>query len=259
MHTTNDIPDHLRQPPGLYPYLAAMPDYWRHAMDVAHRLLDQHEAASPNATYYQDNFGDDYINALEFDGIARPLVVTSIHEVTSCLNSSARKDNPDWCAYSAALEELKALPRGTQILVRKIYEGGDHWEAKINAGAGYINGCSTMQRFKEQPGPEEAVKTLLRYEAYLARQQAQKERLILANYGRIKELGLVPGMRLREVRALHNGRTRSFSFDISAVHDNGTLRLVNGKLRGSRATFDTTKEACEISAENLDINNVRVA
>lgn len=247
----NDLPSHLRRA-GTYPYLDnELNRYWLHAVDTAHTLLDKHRQLHGNATYYQDNFGDDFVSLLENDWIEQPVQVIREIELDLRLYGNDRKQDPSWQQYSAAVEQLKTSPRGTQVLVHMLSDDHAHWEARIHAGGGYISECGTMPRYKEKPSHEAAVSTLLHYEAYLARKCAEKDNEIIANYAKIRELGIHPGMELCKVEVSTFGKCCLMSFTVQQIYENGVLQLVNGRRRGSWKRYEMALAASLICPANI--------
>jgi hypothetical protein len=249
--TPREIPSSLRRA-GTYPYLDnALNEYWLHAIDTAHILIDRHTKALGNQTYYQDQFADDFIAALKADYITRPIEILGEFELDNTLLLAEKKTDAAWSAYCDACTALKESPRGSQIHVRLHGTGEAMWGALIHCGGGGLNNCNTMAKTVAKPQVDAVVGCLLSFEAYLARKQAERDLLLLANYDRIRTLRLQPGIRLQDVEFLHNGTIRKMSFRISDIDESGLLSLVDGKLRGSGATFTGRKNACQIDAANL--------
>jgi hypothetical protein len=254
----HDIPAELRRA-GLYPYLDnELREYWFHAIDVAHQLLKRHKGARGRETYYQDQFGVDFIGALQDNWIPESAGVTGIFKLDHSLTAEQKTGDAGWCEYKAAREELKTLPRGSQILVHKRSLAYTAWEARIHAGGQYVSDCATMQKYAQQPPATAAVNCLLSYEAYMARKQAESEMLMLANFAHIRELQLQPGTALKEVEFFHNGKMRKFSFTIQSISPNGKLVLAAGKLRGSANSFSTTVDACSVDQQSIVVPTVPV-
>lgn len=249
--THHEIPATLRRA-GMYPYLDnELQEYWLHAIDVAHQLLARHRQARGRETYYQDQFGSDFIGTLQNSWIPESAGVVGIFKLDNSLTAEQKKGEAAWCEYKAARDELKGRPRGSQILVHKRSISFTAWEARIHAGGQYVSDCATMEKYAEQPPAAAAINCLLSYEAYLARKQAESELLMLANYARIRDLHLRPGMALKEIELVRNGKTRKFSFSIESITPDGKLVLTAGKLRGSANTFSSTINACSIDGNSI--------
>jgi hypothetical protein len=233
-----------------YPYLTkAFLPLWLESLGVAHALLDRHEAEHGNETYYQDNFGADYIDALAdpqfgsdqfiFDGVTDPALV-HLH----------RNDQPAWQAFKHAQEGLKSAPRGAIAILGN----GDRWHIRVHAGEGYICECRTMRSSGPKPSAREIHECLLSSEGYTARCQAREEKKILANFARLRELKLRPGMTIRDVELSHKNRLSKISFKIESITDTGYLQLTDGMLRGSRQRFTASVPACKIVAAQVRAN-----
>lgn len=249
--TPREISPLLRRA-GNYPYLDnALHEYWLHAIDTSHTLIDRHAKAFGTQTYYQDQFGDDYIATLQTDFITRPIEIFGQFDLDNTLLPADRNGDPEWSAYRKACGALKESPRGSQIHIRLHGTGQAMWGAIIHCGGGSLNNCMTMAKTVAKPQVDAVVGCLLSFEAYLARKQAERDLVLLANYDRVRTLRLQPGMRLQDVEFLHNGAVRKMSFRISDIDESGLLTLVDGKLRGSGATFTGRKNACQIDAANL--------
>lgn len=240
------LPAAIRKTGG-YPYLSnSLFPLWLEGLRVSHQLLDVHEKNHGNEIYYQDNFGVDYIAALGdpqfgtsgivFDGVTEP-EMAHLH----------RNDQPAWQAFKAAKDCLKTAPRGAIALL------GDQgrWHISIHAGDGYVSDCKTMRSSGPKPEAREIQECLLSYEAYLARCQAKRERTILRNFARLRELNLQPGQIVRDVELLHNGKRSKINFKIGEISHTGYLSLTDGTRRGARARFSTTIPACDISKDQV--------
>jgi len=230
-----------------YPYLTkAFLPLWLEALRVTHLLLERHEAEHGQETYYQDNFGADYIatladpqfgsNAIMFDGVSDP-AMSHLH----------RNDQPAWQAFKKAQEGLKSAPRGAIAL----FDNAGHWHIRVHAGEGYISECRTMRSSGPKPTAQEIHECLLSSEAYTARCQAREERKILMNYARLRELRLHPGMTIRDVELNYNYKRSKISFKVDSISQSGYLSLVDGILRGSRQRFTATVPACQIVASQI--------
>jgi hypothetical protein len=230
-----------------YPYLVnAYLPMWLEGLRVAHRLLDVHEEWNGNETYYQDNFGKDYIEAFAnpqfgsseilFDGVTDPSMA-----------HLQRSDQPAWQALKQAQEGLKTAPRGAIAMLRD----GERWHIRLHAGEGYISECRTMRSSGPKPEVREIHECLLATEAYTARCQAREEKEILRNFARLCELNLQPGQTLRDVELLHNYKSTKMSFKIVSISDTGYLKLGDGVLRGSRQRFTAVVPAWKITAGQL--------
>ncbi|KFC72683.1 hypothetical protein FG94_01860 [Massilia sp. LC238] len=240
------LPEAMRKTNG-YPYLSnSFFPLWLEGLRVTHQLLDVHEENHGNEVYYQDSFGADYIAALEdpqfgtsgivFDGVTDP-EMTHLH----------RNDQPAWQAFKAAKEGLKTAPRGTIALLND--QG--RWHIAIHAGDAYISDCRTMRSSGPKPTVREIQECLLSYEGYLARCHAKRERTILRNFARLRDLNLQPGQILRDVELLHRGKHRKMTFKISAISDGGYLSLTDGTLRGTGERFNATIPACDVSKDQM--------
>lgn len=248
-----ELPANLRRA-GSYSYLDnELNAYWLHAIDVAHDLITKHEIAHGWETYYQVDFAADFIVALKDNGIAQPAEIMGEISLDYAIRLEDRKSDIAFVWHKEAIEKLKVSPRGTQFLVEIKWAMGDgtHWEVRIHTGGGNISECKTMERYTERPPVAAAVQCMLSYEAYLARSQADKERICLANYARIRELDLQPGLKLRDIEIHFNGKYRKMSFDIQAINSSGSLSLINGKMRGSSSVFNCEKDAMTINSENF--------
>jgi hypothetical protein len=95
---------------------------------------------------------------------------------------------------------------------------------------------------------------LLSSEGYTARCQAREEKKILANFARLRELKLQPGMTIRDVELSHKNRLSKISFKIESITGTGYLQLTDGMLRGSRQRFTASVPACEIVAAQVRAN-----
>jgi hypothetical protein len=248
IHEPQQLPVTMRLREALhYPYLVnAYLPMWLEGLRVAHRLLDVHEKWNGDETYYQDNFGKDFIEALAdpqfgsseilFDGVTDPSMA-HLH----------RNEQPAWQAFKQAQEGLKTAPRGAIALLRD----GDRWQIRVHAGEGYISECRTMRSSGPKPEVREIHECLLATEAYTARCQAREEKEILRNFARLRELNLQPGQTLRDVELLHNYKFTKMSFRIVSISDTGYLKLGDGVLRGSRQRFTAVVPAWKITASQL--------
>jgi hypothetical protein len=236
----------MRQAHG-YPYLSsAFKSLWLDGLSVAHQLLARHEEKHGYETYYQDSFGTDYIAALAdpqfgtedimFDGVTEPSMA-HLH----------RNDQPAWQAFAKAREDLKSAPRGAIALL----DDGRRWHIRLHAGEGYISECKTMRCAGPKPTAREIQECLLSYEGYLARKHAGKEREILRNFARLRELNLQPGQTVRDVELPHNGKRAKISFKIQSISDTGYLSLTDGMLRGSSSRLNGSVAACQITANQV--------
>lgn len=230
-----------------YPYLTnAFLPLWLEALRVAHLLLDRHEAEHGQETYYQDNFGADYIatladpqfgsDAIMFDGVTDP-AVSHLH----------RNAQPAWQAFKKAQEGLKSAPRGAIALL----DNAGHWHIRVHAGDGYVSDGTTMRSSGPKPTAREIHECLLSFEAYTARCQAREERKILMNYARLRDLHLQPGMTIRDVELNYNCKRSKISFKVDSISESGYLKLVDGVLRGSRQRFTASVPACQIVAAQV--------
>lgn len=254
----HDIPAEFRRA-GMYHYLDnELREYWLHAIDVAHQLLKRHKDTHGRATYYQDQFGADFIAALQNNWIPESAGIVGIFKLDQSLTAEQKKSDAGWCEYKAAREALQTQSRGSQILVHKRSIGYTAWEARIHAGGQYISDCATMKKYEQQPPAAAAVNCLLSYEAYLARKQAESELLMLANYARIRELQLQPGTALKEIELLHKGKMRKFSFAVQSITPTGKLVLAAGKLRGSASGFSSTIDASSIDRQSIALPTMPV-
>lgn len=242
----SQLPPTMRQAHG-YPYLQnEFFSLWLAGLDVAHQLLELHEEQHGHETYFQDSFGAHYISALAdprfgtedivFDGVTDPSVA-HLH----------RNDQPAWQAFANAREGLKSAPRGAIALLNN----GGRWHIRLHAGGGYISECRTMRCTGPKPTASEIHSCLLSYEGYLARKQAEKEREIIRNFARLRELNLQPGQTVRDVEQTHNGKRSKISYRIQSISDTGYLSLVDGVLRGSRTRFTGSVAACRITASQV--------
>lgn len=250
----NDLPAKLRGA-GLYTYLNTHhQSYWRHAVDVAHDLLnrfnEQHDGERFKV-YYQDQFSADFLAALKQTDLAPEAKLLGPFELNRSLLGTDKDNDQNHLGYGEALSELRAGPRGMALVYKSVYEGGSHWEASVHCGGGYISGCNTMAK-TSKPATYEAIRAnVLSYESYLARKQAECEQVILKNYARINELSLRPGTCLQDVEINLDYKQRRMRFVILAVHENGQIMLGEGKMRGSSKIFSATIDAIRIKAENI--------
>jgi hypothetical protein len=230
-----------------YPYLAnSFRPLWLEALQVAHLLLDRHKAEHGDETYYQDNFGFDFIAALPdpqfgssdivFDGVTDP-AMAHLH----------RNDQPAWQAFKDAQQGLKTAPRGAIALLKD----GERWHIRVHAGEGYVCDCKTMRSSGPKPTAQEIHNCLLSSEGYSARCQAREERTMLKNFARLRDLNLQPGMTILDVEINHNCKRTKISFKIESISSIGYLKLFDGVLRGSRQRFTATVPACLIVAEQV--------
>ena len=237
------LPAALRKNHG-YPYLCnSLFPMWLEGLEVSHRLLDAHEQQHGNDTYYQDNFGKDYIGALANPQFGADEIVFNAVTDPSMAHLH-RKDHPSWQALKEACEGLKTAPRGAIALLGD----ADRWHIRIHAGDGYISDCKTMRSSGPKPSIGEIQNCVLSYEAYLSRCQARDERAVLKNFARLRELDLQPGQTVRDVELQHNGKRSKISFTIKSISDTGYLSLVDGVLRGSRSRFTATVPARDVTA-----------
>ena len=232
----------------LYPYLNnEFFSLWLDGLNVAHQLLERHQAAHGNSTYYQDNFGLDYIAALDnpqfgdgagivFDCVADP-ALSDLH----------RNDHPDWQAFKQAREDLKSAPRGTIALLN----AEDRWHIRIHCGGGYVSDCKTMRSTGPKPTVREIQECVLKTEAYLARKQAEKEQQYINSFARLRELHLQPGMTVQDVILPYNGKGCSMVFRVESISKTGSVSLIDGRLRGSPKRFTATIPACDITHEQV--------
>jgi hypothetical protein len=242
------LPAEMRLEHG-YPYLCnSFLPLWLEGLRVSHWLLDRHEENHGNEVYYQDNFGRDYIAAMPdpqfdtcgivFDDVTDP-AVAHLH----------RNEQPAWQAFKAAKESLKTGPRGAIALLGN--QG--RWYIGIHAGDGYINECRTMRSSGPKPEVREIQECLLSYEGFLARSHAKRERTILQNFARLRELNLQPGQTVRDVELLHNGKRSKITFKIESISASGYLSLGDGTLRGARARFTASIPACDICKDQVQL------
>ncbi|MCU6502276.1 hypothetical protein LPN04_31225 [Rugamonas sp. A1-17] len=247
----NDLPEHLRTA-GLYKYLDTHhQSYWRHAVDVSHQLLNRHREQHGSDVYYQDQFRADFLAAVVQTDLDQSAQFLGPFELNQSLRGAEKDSDPNWTSYAAALASLKAGPRGTALVCKSIYNGGNHWEVRVHTGGGAISDCSTMKR-GEQPATLKAIfENVLSYEGYLARCQAEKEQGILRSYGRIAELSIRPGLKLQDVEISIDYKPRMMRFVVLDVLDNGDLCLGEGKMRGSSKVYAATISATRIQASNL--------
>jgi len=240
------LPETMRQAHG-YPYLSgAFKSVWLEGLSVAHELIERHEEMHGYETYYQDSFGAHYIAALAdpqfgtdkiiFDGVTDPSMA-HLH----------RNDQAVWQAFAQAQEGLKSAPRGAIALL----DNGGRWYIRLHAGEGYISECRTMRCTGPRPTVREIQECLLSYEGYLARKHAEKEREVLRNFARLRELDLQPSQMVRDVALTHNGKRSKISFKIESISDTGYLKLFDGVLRGSRQRFTASVPACQIVAAQV--------
>lgn len=240
----------MRKAPG-YPYLQnELADMWLAGLDVAHKLLERHEEQNGHAVYYQDNFGADYIAALADPKMGAGAVIVFDEVADPAAEHLHRNDQPSWQAFNKAREALKTAPRGAIALLRTT----DRWHIRIHAGGGSVSDCKTMRSTGPKPAAREIQECLLAYEAYGARHHAKKEREILSNYARLRELNLQPGQSVREVPTTHNGKVRKISYRIQSVTETGYVSLVDGALRGSPQRFAVTVAACSITLSQVQPN-----
>lgn len=245
-----DLPDHLRSV-DLYPYLNSHHlTYWRHAVDVAHQLLDNFEKSAkeaPSDWYYQYQFKEDFKATLAQTQIDTHAQLLGPFE----LQKPEKDDDPAWADYRSAMAALKHGPRGTAIVRKFIYCGESHYEASVHCGGGYVNDCETLPRTNTPPSLQAIWDSMLDYEGYVARSQAEREKEILRRYKHINALNLQPGTRLRDVEIFVSSKRRKLSFVVANILDNGKIQLGKGKLRGSEKIFEVTIDPTKISANNV--------
>jgi len=241
------LPATMRQAHG-YDYLnKALNGMWLDGLSVAHQLLERHEEKHGYATYYQDSFGPDYIAALADPRIGDGVGIVYDEVADPAHGHLPRKEQPSWQAFEEARLGLKLAPRGSIALLR----ADDRWHIRIHAGGGYVSECKTMRSTGPKPTAREIQECVLSYEGYLARKHAEKEREILRNFGRLRELKLQPGHMLRDVELHHNGKHRKMTFRIQSISETGYLSLVDGTLRGASGRFTTTVAASDIEASQI--------
>lgn len=244
------LPASMRQAHG-YPYLQnEFSDMWFAGLDVAHKLLDRHEQQNGNAVYYQDNFAADYIAALSDPKMGAGAVIVFDEVADPAAEHLHRNDQPSWQAFNKAREALKTAPRGAIALLRST----DRWHIRIHVGGGSVSDCKTMRSTGPKPSAREIQCCVLAYEAYTARHQAKKEREILRNFARLRELNLQPGQSVREVPTTYNGKVRTISYKIDSISDTGYVSLVGGALRGSPKRFSATVAAGDITLAQVQMN-----
>lgn len=247
----SNLPEHLRESHG-YAYLMSHHlSYWRHAVDVAHQLLDAHAAKQDDRCYYQDEFRDDFMRAVQQTDLSPESEVLGPFTLNMNLRNEEKITDPQWIAYREARQALVAGPRGTALVFKSVYDGGEHWEANAHQGGGNITNCSTMPRGMQAATRDAIWENIISYECYLARKQAEQEKLILANYARIRELKLSRGMLLQDVAIFFDGKYRNMRFVISSIDDTGKLKLSHGKMKGSSKVFEATTDAVTLKAENI--------
>lgn len=228
-------------------------EMWLEGLEVAHRLTEQHAEQHGNATYYQDTFGAHYIAALANPRLEGDIVFDEMAEPTHA--HLHRNDQPSWQAFKLATERLKTEPRGSIALLG----AEDRWHIRIHCGGGYVSDCKTMRSRGPKPSAREIHECLLSTESYLAKHQARKEREILSNFAAMRELKLQPGQRIRNVRAVFNGKTRSMTFTVKSISETGYVSLGDGTLAGSGQRFTHSVPACEITAEQLQAPKTKKA
>lgn len=243
-----DLPTDIRFREALrYPYLAtSFRPLWLEALQVAHLLLDRHTAEHGNETYYQDNFGVDFIAALADPQFASSDFV--LDEMTDpAMAHLHRNEQPAWQAFKEAQQGLKTAPRGAIALLKD----GDRWHIRVHVGDAYVSDCKTMRSSGPKPTAREIHECVLSFEGYLARCQAREERTILNNFARLRDLNLQSGMTIRNVELHHNGKRAKIRFKIETIASNGYLKLSDGVLRGSSRRFEAWVPACQIAAEQV--------
>lgn len=245
------LPDNLRRSPG-YDYLTTHHlSYWRHAVDVAHQLLEAHEEVHGHAVYYQDDFRDHFKHAIKRTDLDPSARVLGPFMLNQSLGNEEKITDPQWIAYREARAELITWPRGTALVFKSYYSGGEHWEANAHQGGSNITNCNTMARGQQAATREQIWNNILSYESYLARKQAETERTILANYARIRELKLCRGMHVQDYEIMFEGRYRKMRFVISEIYESGRVELAQGKMRGSNKVFAATTDAVCFTAANI--------
>lgn len=220
---------------------------WLDGLTVAHQLLERHEEMHGHATYYQDSFGPDYIAALADPRIGADVGIVYDEVAGPAHSHLPRKEQPSWQAFEEARLGLKLAPRGSIAILR----ADERWHIRIHAGGGYVSECKTMRSTGPKPAAREIQECMLSYEGFLARKHAKKEREILRNFARLRELKLQPGHRLRDVELQHNGKQRKMTFRIQSISDSGFLSLVDGTLRGVGGRFTATVAASSIEASQI--------
>lgn len=241
------LPATMRRAHG-YDYLDnELNNMWLDGLAVAHQLLERHEEDHGHATYYQDSFGPAYIAALGDPRIGAGVGIVYDEVANPAHSHLPRKEQPSWQAFEEARLGLKLAPRGSIALLR----ADERWHIRIHAGGGYVSDCKTMRCTGPKPTAREIHECVLSTEGYLARKHAEKEREILRNFARLRELKLQPGHTLRDVELQHNGKTSKMTFRIQSISDNGFLSLVDGTLRGARGRFTATVAASRIKASQI--------
>jgi len=242
-----ELPATMRRAHG-YDYLDnELNGMWLDGLAVAHQLLERHEEDHGHATYYQDSFGSGYIAALADPRIGAGVGIVYDEVANPAHSHLPRKEQPSWQAFEEARLGLKLAPRGSIALLR----ADDRWHIRIHAGGGHVSDCKTMRSTGPKPTAREIQECVLSYEAFLARKHAEKEREILRNFARLRELKLQPGHTLRDVQLQHNGKTSKMTFRIQSISDSGFLSLVDGTLRGARGRFTATVAASRIEASQI--------
>jgi len=237
--------------PGGYPYLNQLDSFWQLALNTAHALLRQHELKSPRATYYQDNFRDDFIAAVELDGFARPLHLLSSIEVDNDQMRFGAQPNC-WTAKKLLKERLAISARGTYVHVR-VKSGDAHWwGVLLSKGGGTVAGSCDTGRRSDKPFTELEITTFaLGYESYLARQQAEHENCWISNYSTIRQLSVRPGIKLHAIEMSVNYKRRNVNFTIEQITDRGEIAFSDGTYRGGKSRVQGQMQALHVRPEHV--------
>jgi hypothetical protein len=247
----DDLHPSLRRA-GHYSYLNTHHNaYWLDAVDLAHKLMTAHAESNPDRVYFQDQFSNDFSAALVSSDVDPAARLVGQYQVDSTLSQRAKKDDPNWVEFSIAMAALADSGRGNALIVKMIYGEDSHWKARVNLGGGHIGECGTLPRNSQKPTYLAVVANMIIYEGYLARRQADKERLILANYARITDFDLQPGAKLQGIEVSIEGKLRTMHFTIREIHLNGSLSLSEGRFRGESTSFNTTIETASVTALNI--------
>lgn len=248
----NALPQHLRPYPS-YDYLTTRhQSYWHHAVDVAHQLLTTFRETYGHEAYFHDQFLAHFKDALKHTDIDPNAEILGPISLNLTLSKQEKETDPQWIAYHATRKALATGPRGTAMVLKISNNDGEHWEANAHAGGGIVMNCGNLQRGKIAATREQIMDNIIEQEANMARNQAEQEQIILANYARIRKLNLCPGMVIQNYMIMHEGKRRKMRFVLSEIHENGQVHLIEGKLRGCSTVFTTTIDAVMLTLTNTD-------
>ena len=236
--------------PGMYRYLDKLDGYWPNALDVAHELLTSHATLHGRDTYYQDQFGDDFVSAIRADHMALPLEKLATIEVD--FNQPRHGHINCWTEHRRLKEALQMARRGAHFHIDARQGDRRWWSYCMTVGPGQLcSHANTGTRNNQQFSDEEMIRRSLGYEAYLARQQAEQENRWLSNYTNIRELGLRAGQKLHDVEMSVEYKRRRVNFVIERITDQGHLEFTGGTYAGSRNRLAGQIAAVMVKEKNL--------